>query len=264
MEEMSMTMKALQAGLSAEGVTMYLFWLGIVGMGAGSLYLFMMQSALSATYKKVAIVAGIICAVACFHYYRMSTIYVESLANAITIAEDGSVSIGELAAFPTAYRYIDWLITVPLMVLEFPLLLALGRRANGMFYSLGGISLAMLITAWIAEVSPISSGQWWGFYLVSCACWVVMVSMLYGQVTKAASHLPAEFQDNLKCMKTFIAVGWIIYPIGFLLALSGNESIREIAYNVADVINKVGFGVACVIAAKTLSSLESEGKLQAA
>ena len=64
MEEMSMTMKALQAGLSAEGVTMYLFWLGIVGMGAGSLYLFMMQSALSATYKKVAIVAGIICAVA--------------------------------------------------------------------------------------------------------------------------------------------------------------------------------------------------------
>ena len=124
MEEMSMTMKALQAGLSAEGVTMYLFWLGIVGMGAGSLYLFMMQSALSATYKKVAIVAGIICAVACFHYYRMSTIYVESLANAITIAEDGSVSIGELAAFPTAYRYIDWLITVPLMVLEFPLLLA--------------------------------------------------------------------------------------------------------------------------------------------
>ena len=49
-----------------------------------------------------------------------------------------------------------------------------------------------------------------------------------------------------------------------MLALSGNESIREIAYNVADVINKVGFGVACVIAAKTLSSLESEGKLQAA
>ena len=188
MEEMSMTMKALQAGLSAEGVTMYLFWLGIVGMGAGSLYLFMMQSALSATYKKVAIVAGIICAVACFHYYRMSTIYVESLANAITIAEDGSVSIGELAAFPTAYRYIDWLITVPLMVL-IPAALALGRRANGMFYSLGGISLAMLITAWIAETSP--SAQASGGLLPR-------LPRLLGchgqhalrQVTKAASHCP--------------------------------------------------------------------------
>ena len=143
---MSDTMLALKAGLTTEGITMYLFWLGIVGMGAGSLYLFMMQSTLSATYKKVAIVAGIICAVACFHYYRMSTIYVESLADAIQLAADGETveSIGELT-FPTAYRYIDWLITVPLMVLEFPLLLALGRRANGMFYSLGGISLAMLI-----------------------------------------------------------------------------------------------------------------------
>ena len=86
---MSDTMLALKAGLTTEGITMYLFWLGIVGMGAGSLYLFMMQSTLSATYKKVAIVAGIICAVACFHYYRMSTIYVESLANAITVADDG-------------------------------------------------------------------------------------------------------------------------------------------------------------------------------
>ena len=262
--EMSNTLKALQAGLSVEGITMYLFWLGIVGMGAGAAYLFMMQGSLTKTYKKVAIVAGIICAVACFHYYRMAGIYVESLAMAMTQNEDGTWTIGELAAFPTAYRYIDWLITVPLMVLEFPLLLNLGKKGKPLFVGLGVLSLAMLVTAWIAETSPLGGGAWWGFYLVSCACWVVMVSMLYGQVTKAASHLPAEFQDNLKCMKTFIAVGWIIYPIGFLLALSGNESIREIAYNVADVINKVGFGVACVIAAKTLSSLESEGKLQAA
>ena len=142
--EMSVTLKALQAGLSPEGITLYLFWLGIVGMGAGSLYLFMMQSSLATAYKKVAIVAGIICAVACFHYYRMSGIYAESLANAITISDDGSVTIGTLEAFPTAYRYIDWLITVPLMVLEFPLLLALGKKSNSLFWKLGLMSLAML------------------------------------------------------------------------------------------------------------------------
>ena len=60
--DMSNTFKALQAGLSVEGITMYLFWLGIVGMGAGAAYLFMMQGSLTKTYKKVAIVAGIICA----------------------------------------------------------------------------------------------------------------------------------------------------------------------------------------------------------
>ena len=102
--------------------------------------------------------AGIICAVACFHYYRMSTIYVESLANAITIAEDGSVSIGELAAFPTAYRYIDWLITVPLMVLEFP---PLSRSVvEPTACSTPRWHFACHVdSAWIAEVSPISSSM---------------------------------------------------------------------------------------------------------
>ncbi|MBK71807.1 MAG: hypothetical protein CMO76_00015 [Verrucomicrobiales bacterium] len=259
--EMSVTLKALQAGLSPEGITLYLFWLGIVGMGAGSLYLFMMQSSLTTTYKKVAIVAGIICGVACFHYYRMSTIYAESLANAITIGEDGSVTIGALEAFPTAYRYIDWLITVPLMVLEFPLLLALSKKSNGLFYRLGFISLAMLVTAWIAETSEVGGVSWWGFYIVACVFWFAMVATLYGQVTQAANNFSDDFKGYLSVMKKYIAIGWIIYPIGFLLALTGNESIREIAYNIADIINKVGFGVASVMAAQVLSKINPEEPL---
>ena len=82
-----------------------------------------------------------------------------------------------------------------------------------------------------------------GFYLVSCGDSSWSACCMVGDQGSIAPA--AEFQDNLKCMKTFIAVGWIIYPIGFLLVLSGNESIREIAYNVVDVINKVGFGVRC-------------------
>ena len=262
--EMSNTMKALSAGLSVEGITMYLFWLGIVGMGAGALYLFMMQGSLTKTFKKVAIVAGIICAVACFHYYRMADIYVESLAMAISTDAEGNVVIGELAAFPTAYRYIDWLITVPLMVLEFPLLLNLGRKGRPLFWSLGLLSLGMLIFAWIAETSPLGLGTWWICYLISCVCWLFMVGILFTQVTKAASFLPQNFQGTLGVMKGFILIGWVIYPIGFLLALTGNESTREIAYNIADVINKVGFGVACVVAAKCLGDHEERGELKAA
>ncbi|HAW94947.1 MAG: hypothetical protein CMJ33_11015 [Phycisphaerae bacterium] len=262
--EMSSTMKALSAGLSVEGITMYLFWLGIVGMGAGALYLFMMQGSLTKTYKKVAIVAGIICAVACFHYFRMANIYVESLAMAISTDADGNIVIGKLAAFPTAYRYIDWIITVPLMVLEFPLLLNLGKKGRPLFWSLGLVSLAMLIFAWIAETSAPGSGAWWINYVISCGCWIAMVGILYTQVTRAAAFLPANFQGTLGVMKGFILIGWIIYPIGFLLALTGNESTREIAYNIADVINKVGFGVACVVAATILSKHEEAGTLPAA
>lgn len=268
--EMSSSYKALYAGLTVPGITMYLFWLGIVGMGAGAAYLFMMQGSLSKTYKKVAIVAGIICAVACFHYFRMANIYVESLANAITLSFDAdgnaSVAIAKLKAFPTAYRYIDWLITVPLMVLEFPLLLNLGKKGKPLFWGLGLLSLGMLIFAWIAETSALNSGTWWICYLISCGFWLVMVGMLFTQVTRAAAYLPKDFQGYLGVMKGFILIGWIIYPIGFLLALGGEngESAREIAYNIADVINKVGFGVACVAAAMCLSKHEEAGTLPAA
>ena len=149
-------------------------------------------------------------------------------------------------------------------VLEFPLLLALGKKSKGLFWNLGALSLGMLIFAWIAETSPLGGGVWWGFYIVSCVFWLLIVKQLYGQVSNAASHLPESFQGQLGVMKKFIAIGWIIYPLGFLLALSSNESLREIAYNVADVINKVGFGVACVIAAQMLTKLESEGSLPTA
>jgi len=257
-EEMSTTMKALQAGLTVEGITMYLFWLGTVGMAAGALYLFMMQSTLTVRYRKVAIVAGIICSVAAFHYYRMSGIYVEALANAISVDADGNVIIGELAAFPTAYRYIDWLITVPLLVLEFPLLLGLGKKGRPLFWSLGVLAIFMLITAWIAEVSPAGGVTWWGFFIVSCIAWLAIVIMLYTSVSKASEHLPDEVNSLLGTMKLYILIGWAIYPIGFLLVLAGNESLREIAYNIADVINKVGFGVVSVVAARKLTDLGVE------
>jgi bacteriorhodopsin len=147
------------------------------------------------------------------------------------------------------------------MVLEFPLLLALSKKSNGLFWKLGFISLAMLVTAWIAETSQLGGASWWGFYIVSCMFWVAIVVTLYGQVSQAAEKFSDEFKGHLNVMKKFIAVGWIIYPIGFLLALTGNESIREIAYNIADIINKVGFGVASVMAAQVLSKMNPEERL---
>ena len=81
MVEMSQTMRALQAGLSLEGITMYLFWIGTVAMGAGAIFFWMQQGSVAKKYRSTMTVAGIICAVACFHYWRMSGIYLEGVAS---------------------------------------------------------------------------------------------------------------------------------------------------------------------------------------
>ena len=85
-----------------------------------------------------------------------------------------------------------------------PLLLALGKKSKGLFWNLGALSLGMLVFAWIAETSPLGGGVWWGFYIVSCIFWVLIVKQLYGQVTSAASHLPEAFQGQLGVMKKFM------------------------------------------------------------
>ncbi|MEY4119186.1 MAG: hypothetical protein RLZZ116_2514 [Planctomycetota bacterium] len=251
--DMSTTMRALNAGLSMEGVTMYLFWLATVAMGAGMFYFWLQRRTVATQYQSVMTVAGIICAVAAFHYWRMSGIYLEGVAS---LFDDKGQRIAgaTITQFPTAYRYIDWLITVPLLVLEIPLLLNMGKKGAGLFRTLVGASLVMLVTAWVAEESPTGGTQWWTWYVVSCAAWFYIVYVLYTQATTAMAAAPQSIQDSLKTLRLFVLVGWTIYPVGFLMALAGEngESWREVCYNIADVINKVFFGLVCYQGVKGL------------
>ena len=257
MVEMSETMRALQAGLSVEGITMYLFWTGTVAMGAGAAFFWLMQGTVPKAYRGVMVVAGVICAVACFHYWRMSGIYLEGVASLFD-AQGNRIPGAEIGTFPTAYRYIDWFITVPLLVLEFPLLLALGKKGKGLFRNLGIGSILMLVFAWVAEESALGSGAWWTFYLVSCAAWAFIVYVLYAQMSSRMASAPAPIARSASLMRLFVLVGWSIYPIGFLMALGGpgGESVREILYNVADVINKVGFGLVCYAGVRALQATD--------
>jgi bacteriorhodopsin len=245
---------ALNAGLSVEGITMYLFWLGTVAMGAGTAYFWLMAGSVPRAYRSVMIVAGIITAVACFHYYRMSGLYIEQVAGLFD-ANGNRIEGAEIGKFPTAYRYIDWLITVPLLVLEIPLLLNMGKKGKNLFRVLVGASIVMLVFAWIAEESVVGSSSWWINYIISCFAWFYIVFVLYTKVNDQMATQPPSIVKSLKTLRLFILVGWTIYPIGFLMALAGpeGESIREICYNIADVINKVFFGLVCYQGVKVLA-----------
>ncbi len=242
----SETSIALNAGLSVEGVTMYLFWISTVAMGAGTAFFWLMAGSVPRPYRSVMVVAGIITAVACYHYFRMSDIYTGQVASMFN-ADGERIPGKSIAQFPVAYRYIDWLITVPLLVLEIPLMLNLGGRSRGLFRSLVGAAIVMLVFAWIAEVSVIGSQTWWGFYIASCLAWAYIVFVLYTKLNQQMATQPPSIVKSLRTLRLFVLVGWTIYPVGFLMALVGpsGESLREICYNIADVINKVGFGLVC-------------------
>ena len=209
-----------------QSITLYLFFAGTVAMGAGALYFFLLRNDVEPPYRSAMVVAGLICAIACFHYFKMTHVYQESGGQ-----------------FPTALRYVDWLVTTPLLLVKFPLLLRLGDRGARFFWQLVILDVAMIVTAFIAETSPVDSQKWWTFFAVSCVCEALIVAVLYLQLGQAIADAPAPLAKALECMRLFVLIGWAIYPIGFLMARSGYGELREIVYNVADVINKVGFGL---------------------
>jgi len=222
-----------------QSITLYLFFVGTVAMGAGALYFFLLRNNVEPTYRSTMVVAGLVCAIACFHYFKMTHVYQESGGR----------------EFPTALRYIDWLFTTPLLLVKFPLLLRMGDRGTKCFIQLVVLDVAMIVTAFIAETSPVNSERWWTFFLVTCVCEALIVGVLGPAIAEASAPLA----KSLETMRLFILIGWAVYPIGFLMARSGNGELREIVYNISDVINKVGFGLVAYHGIQAMSHSHESG-----
>lgn len=236
------------ANTPIQSLTLYLFFAGTVAMGAGALYFFLERSSVPPEYRSALTVSGLICAIACFHYFKMTSQYMT----------------GE--SFPTALRYVDWLFTTPLLLIKFPMLLRLGHRGRvteskvgqGLFWQLVVFDVGMIVTAFIAETSAIGSSAWWGFFLIACLFELAIVGVLYLRMSDSIKDAPWQLAQALRTMRLFILVGWAVYPIGFLMALAGAGEYREIIYNVADVINKVGFGLVAYYGIKSYVDLERQ------
>lgn len=218
-------------GAPVVSLTLSTFLAATVAMGAGAAYFTVMlfRGDLDAENYTAVAVSALICGIACINYHWMTDVY---------RATGGD--------FPTAIRYIDWVLTTPLLLLLFPLMLGLWRDSKWIFGALIGLDLAMIALSFVAEVmlnSGLPWSQWWPFFLLSCGCEMVIVGILFLALSRAIDEAPAELAAGLKLMRVFVLVGWAIYPCGFLLSGVGGGDIRELIYNVADVVNKVGFGL---------------------
>ncbi|MGL4513332.1 MAG: bacteriorhodopsin [Lacipirellulaceae bacterium] len=224
------------ANTPVQSITLYLFFAATVAMGAAAVYFLVERGSAPERYRSVFTVSALVTGIACFHYYKMTNQYMS----------------GE--SFPTALRYIDWLFTTPLLLIKFPLLLQLGERGRGWFAQLVALDVAMIVTAFVAETSPVGGTMWWTFFGIACFFELLIVSVLYGSMNSAIQAQPGPVASALRTMRLFILLGWAIYPIGFLLALGGAGEYREIAYNISDVINKVGFGLVAALGIKALNT----------
>ena len=210
------------------------FWLVSAAMLAATAFFFLERSSVNGKWKTSLTVAGLVTGIAFWHYLYMRGMWIETGTS------------------PTVYRYIDWLLTVPLQVVEFYLILAAVTTVRGgVFFKLLIGSLVMLIAGYLGEagLAPVLPA-----FVIGCAAWLYIIyEILAGETSKinAASGNVAS-QTAFSAMKWILTVGWVIYPVGYYLGYLGSgvdANSLNLVYNLADFVNKILFGLVIFVAA---------------
>lgn len=207
------------------------FWIISMALIASTAFFFLERDRVSPKWKTSLTVSGLVTLIAAVHYFYMRDVWVET----------GST--------PTVFRYIDWLITVPLLMIEFYLILsAITKVPGGVFWRLMIGTLVMLVGGYLGEAGYMAV---WPAFIIGMVGWFfILYEIFAGEASKInATSAPKSVQSAFNTMRWIVTIGWAIYPIGYFFGyLTGaspasSANMLNIIYNAADVLNKIAFGL---------------------
>ena len=207
------------------------FWIISMALVAATVFFFLERDRVSPKWKTSLTVSGLVTLVAAVHYFYMRDVWVAT----------GST--------PTVFRYIDWLITVPLLMIEFYLILAaITKVSAGIFWRLMIGTLVMLVGGYLGEAGYLSV---WPAFIIGMAGWAfILYEIFLGEAGKvSAATAPPSVQSAFNTMRWIVTIGWAIYPIGYFFgyltgaSAASSANALNIIYNAADVLNKIAFGL---------------------
>lgn len=224
----------LLASLKTGDYTGFTFFIGSMAMTAASVFFFMEMWNMEKKWRTSMLVSGLITFIAAVHYYYMRDFWAENGAS------------------PTEFRYIDWILTVPLMCVEFYLITKKAGAKMGLLWKLIALSVIMLVTGYVGEAIYGEQTVSWVWGAISGAAYFVILYMvMFGEVAKLANVAGPSVAKATRILGWFVLVGWAIYPIGYIAGTQGGlfgvpmlqGLSMDIVYNIGDAINKIGFGL---------------------
>lgn len=217
------------------------FSFAIAVMGAATVFLFLGRSQVAHQYKTAVTLSGLVTLIAFYHYWRIF----DSFEGAFTVSATGAKLTG---MFNDAYRYVDWLLTVPLLLLELILVMRLSREETAQ----KGSNLAFLAAVMVALGYPgeISSNndvrwQWW---VLSMIPFTMIVFKLVVGLSKSINAQPESVRELVSNARWITLLTWSFYPIVFMFPMLGVTGSKayvfvQVGYTVADILAKAAFGI---------------------
>jgi bacteriorhodopsin len=204
------------------------FWLISMALMASTVFFLWETQSVTAKWKTSLVVSALVTFIAAVHYFYMRDVWVDTGTS------------------PTVFRYIDWLLTVPLLMIEFYLILrAIGVATAGIFWRLLIGTLVMLVPGYLAEAGYMDITI--GFVIGMLGWFYILYEIFAGEAGKAAEKNASDaVKYAYNTMRWIVTVGWAIYPIGYVMGYmlgAASPEALNIVYNLADLVNKVAFGL---------------------
>jgi len=212
------------------------FWIISAAMVAATYFFTVERDRAVGKWKTSLTVAAMVTGIAAIHYFYMRGVWVETGAS------------------PTVFRYVDWLLTVPLQIVEFYLILAaIAVVRAALFWKLLIASVVMLVGGYLGEIGAMA---YWTAFAIGMAGWLYIIYEVFiGEASQISASQGTEASKiAFNALRLIVTVGWAIYPIGYILGAGSDGSANlNLIYNLADFVNKIAFGVVIWVAATNSS-----------
>jgi bacteriorhodopsin len=233
------------------------FSFAIAAMFASALFFFNARAQVGPKYRLALLVSALVVSIAGYHYFRIFNSW-----DAAYSLQNGLYTLTG-APFNDAYRYVDWLLTVPLLLVESVAVLALPvREARPLLIKLAIASIVMIATGYPGEISrDITIRVIWG--TISTIPFAYILYVLWIELSKSLVRQPAAVQTLVRNMRLLLLLSWGVYPIAYLLPMLGIVGTSatvgvQLGYTIADVLAKPIFGLLVFAIAITKTKVDEE------
>merc|ERR1712093_571645 len=237
----------------------------LASMLATTVFLFMRVPSVTERYKTALIISGLVTFIAAYHYFRIFNSWVDAYSYHNVAEGKGPTMTG--VPFNDAYRYMDWLLTVPLLLVEILLVMNLDEQTySSKAWTLGVGSALMICSGYYGElvVTGDLTPRWACWFLSMLFFLYIVYELLVGLAGATASEADPVIAGKIRTAQVMTVVSWCTYPVVYLFPMLGISAAQavvgiQIGYCASDIISKCGVGL--VIYQITYAKSRKEGLL---
>ena len=216
---------------------------GTAVMFGAFVYFLTQMKSVSKQYQAGVAVSAIVVGIAGYHYYRIWSDFGEGVMN-------------------EGYRYADWLITVPLLIIELLIVLGVAKAdRTSLMLKLVPATILMVGLGYPGEVAN-SNGAKWTFWVLAMIPFIYILKTLYAELQKAGQRETGAVAKQIKNATYVLLTTWLVYPIAYLFPIFDGDSealetLRQVGYTFADITAKGLYGLMILWIAKARTEAES-------